>query len=214
MITLASMFRDSGAYIDRYFAQVAALREHHDIRLVLAEGDSTDDTYANLKDRIGDNDTLIKVDHGDREYGSVDHPVRWANIATVARAIVNEVTDPGDAFIWVESDLLWEPASMLQLLSVPVIVAPMVIHDTTNRFYDYWGFRKDGQLFDQYPPYYPPTSPPPLEPNRLVKIDSCGSCFVADRSDWEIVTEWDGMWPFTASGQLWLDPTVTIRHPW
>ena len=45
---LASIFRDSATYVDRYVEQVKALRELMPVRVVAVEGDSTDDTYDQL----------------------------------------------------------------------------------------------------------------------------------------------------------------------
>lgn len=206
------MFRDSAAYIPRYMAQVTALRDMTDVRLVIAEGDSTDLTLDVLKACVLPNDTLLKVDHGGAHYGSVDNLTRWQNIAVVARAIVAEIGDPGDAFVWVEADLLWEPGTILGLLQdldtdgVPA-VAPLCLSGQTELVYDTWGFRKDGEQFTRHPPYYFSEQPP----GGLVKIDSCGSCYAT--KDWDRVRLWDGMWPYTHQGRLWLDPELAVRHP-
>ena len=211
MIVLASMFRNSAGYVGRYLGQVNALRgEGIDVRLVIAEGDSTDDTYALLKSHKDANDTLLKVDHGGRHYGSIDHPQRWANIATVLCSIVRHTPlDEADSFIWVESDLVWTPPAMLTLLqdldSVSA-VAPMVFAGNSTRFYDIWGFRKDGQPFTGAPPHHPSI-------HGIIPIDSCGSCFVLSPAAYPSLRDWDGIWPFTAGGHLHLDPSAVIWHP-
>jgi hypothetical protein len=200
------MFRDCEDKLSAYFNRLDHLRACVDLRVVVAEGDSTDNTYGRLYD--GPIDHLIKVDHHGERFESTDDPVRWAQIAYVARKIISEVDDPGDAFIWVEGDLLWDTATMLGLLDDLIevrAVAPMVLHEEGRRFYDVFGFRKDGRPFQYYPPYYLPTEEP------LVKIDSCGSCFAV--SDFSLVHAWDGVWPFPAKGELWLDPALQIRHP-
>lgn len=206
MLTVASIFRDSSSYLDRYFAQINALREHIDVELVLAEGDSSDDTWERLdaaKDGL-----LLKVDHGGPRYGSVDHPARWADIAKVVREVIACVGSP-EQFMWIESDLICEPETVLALLDdldTVSTVAPMVLQQGTTRFYDFWGFRKGGELFMQYAPYY---YLPDDETGPLVKIDSCGSCFVT--RDFDAVRRWDGIWPYP--GDLWLDPAQRIYHP-
>ena len=210
VVILASMFRTSERYLDRYFAQVNALRETVDVDLVIAEGDSSDDTYAQLQGRVGDQDILVKADHYGPVFGGVDHPRRWANIAIVARAIINAakpVLADAEAFIWVESDLVWSPEALKTLLadSVPA-VAPMVLHPSGDHFYDIWGFRKDGTRFGVAPPYHSGI-------DGLTPIDSCGSCFVLRPAAFPSLLAWDGMWPFAAGGDLQLDPSVVIRHP-
>lgn len=212
-VTLSSMFRNSVPYLHRYFAQVKALRREVDVRLVIAEGDSQDSTYGMLHPQLSSADTLIKVDHGGIIYGSVNRPQRWANIATVARAVVGAVSDPGDVFLWVEADLIWDASTMLRLLDDTMTkpaVAPMVYCSApkTNRFYDVWGYRREGQKFRSYAPHWNnPTDA------RYVKLDSCGSCFAVSPEAWGSVVGWDGMWPFTADGELWLDAELVVRHP-
>lgn len=209
MITLSSIFRDSADYLPRYFAQIEALRDRMDVRLVLAEGDSTDDTFKLLDKELRKDDALIKVDHGGPKYGSIDRAERWADIARVVRATVEEVGDPGEAFIWVESDLMWEPSVMLDLiddLADVDAVAPKCMAGHSGRFYDYWGFRKNGEYFMPYHPWWHP-----YEEGRFQKIDSCGSCFATN--DWPTVRAWDGIWPYRADGKLWLDATLEVRHP-
>ena len=70
------MFRNSSRYLDRYGAQCAALRdalqERGDtLRLIVAEGDSTDDTPVMLpkvlQEHHGLTATILKVDHGGPE---------------------------------------------------------------------------------------------------------------------------------------------------
>jgi hypothetical protein len=179
-----------------------------DVRLVVAEGDSTDATLDHLKQRMADDDTLLKVDHGGPRYGSVDHPERWDQIAMVFRATAERVEDPGDAFIWVESDLLWRPEVMLGLLTdlgEVEAVSPLILCDGGLRFYDVYGYKIKGQNFEAMPPYYPPQEP------GLVKIDSAGSCFAT--TDWDAVARWSGHWPYPAEGRLWLDPSLVVTHP-
>lgn len=213
-VTLCSIFRDSARYVRRYFDQIDALREHVNVRVVGTWGDCEDHTHDLLKGRDIE---LYEYHHGGPHFGSVDHGPRWDNIAKVVRHTLDMVGDPGDALIWVESDLIWRPETMLTLLGDldnVGAVAPMAMATSAQfdcgpeRFYDIWGYRQDGQWFNAYPPYY--RGEP--DPNTgLVKIDSCGSCWVAaDDSFWR---DWTGHWPFPAEGQLWLDPKVRTRHP-
>lgn len=207
-VTVASMFRDSVDYLDRYFAQVDGLREYMDVRLVLAEGDSVDGTYAALAARGCE---IVKVDHGGDRYGSVDHPARWQNIAKVMRRLLGAVTDPGDAFIYVEPDLVWEPAVLARLVvdleEVPA-VAPLCLTSNDVRYYDVWGYRKDGAKFTSDPPYHPGLT------GGLVPIDSCGSCFALRPDVFKrVLAEWDGVWPFHCADGLYVDTEARVNHP-
>lgn len=208
-ITLASMFRNSEGYVDRYFAQVDLLREQMPVRLVVAEGDSTDDTHAAVAGRLSPGDDLLHLPHGGPRFGSVDNAQRWDQIASVLSSLLGKVGDPGDAFVWVESDLVWKPEAITGLLfdELPA-VAPMVYAGPTQRFYDVWGYRKHGARFEAAMPYYPGWGEEPVVP-----IDSCGSCFVARPETYPDLFSWSGHWPFTAGGKLWLDTRIEVRHP-
>lgn len=175
-VVIGSIFRDSTGYLDRYFAQVQALAEHVSIKLVVAEGDSTDGTFGALADALTTDDTLLKVDHGGPKYGSVDHADRWWRIAKVCNAVMAAIP-PGMDVIYVESDIIWDASTMLGLLNdlreVPA-VAPMCFQG--ERFYDVWGHRGlDGRRFDPWPPYHPALE---ATTDRLVPIASAGSCIV------------------------------------
>lgn len=212
MITVCSIFRDASEHLDRYFHQVAELRLAFDVRLALAEGDSHDDTWDALNVYAAPGDLVVKIDHNGPRFGSVDHPQRWAQIAHVVTGLLGKVDDPGAALIWVEGDLMWDVPTFTRLLDdlartpTALAVSPLVVTDV-NRFYDTWGFRKDGQHFNPWHPYFDGPE------DRLVKIDSCGSCFAASPAAYPAVFGWDGFWPFTADGDLWLDPTLAVRHP-
>jgi|ERR1035437_104598 hypothetical protein len=211
MITVCSIFRNAASYVPRYFKQIEALRGEIDVRLVLAEGDSTDETRRLIHEVAEPRDITLTIEHGGFAFGSVDNPERWMNIAHVVSGVIDAVIDPRDALIWVEGDLLWEPMTMLRLLEVGRPVAPMVYAGSSTRFYDTWGYRKNGAMFSGSPPYIPGEYE--MNKSSLVKIDSCGSCFVLPPDNFASFYEWDGMWPFTAGGDLWLDTDAPVRHP-
>lgn len=222
MITVGSIFRDSIEYHDRYFDQIdkleAAIGEP--VQLCIAEGDSTDGSYSDLASRIVDRpwDKLLKVDHGGQHYGSVDHPQRWAQVALVCNAVMDAANLDGP-MIYVESDLIWEPATMIQLLedlSIVPAVAPMSMKD--GRFYDTWGHRGlDGERFYGQPPYHRC-----MESDRpLVAIGSAGSCVVmreevarvARFGDNDCIVGLGRDIRFKAEASLWLDRRVKVEHP-
>lgn len=214
MIVLCSIFRNSFNYLDRYFDQVRKLRERIDLTLVLTEGDSTDATWDMLKSRWTRGDTYLKkVDHGGPRYPSIDLPQRWEQIAQVVRPTVARALELNpDMVIWVESDLLWDAEDMMRLVDAAKqgkAVAPMVLAEGEERFYDTWGFRMNGAQFNRAAPYIPG---PGLFDDGLVKIDSCGSCFVTPEPERHLRT-WSGLWPFPAAGELWLEQGARIRHP-
>lgn len=222
-VTVCSIFRDSSAYVDRYFRQIDRLEDalSANVRLCIAEGDSTDDThsalYRHIHDR-GKGDTLLKVDHGGPKYGSVDLPERWAQIATVCNAVIANA-EPTGPLIYVESDLLHEPEIMLTLLedlTIVPAVAPLSMSD--GRFYDVWGHRGlDGQRFQMQAPYHPDL----VTDQHLVEIGSAGSCVVMRKEVAEVARFGDNDCIVglgrdirnRAKASLWLDRRVAVRHP-
>lgn len=179
MLVVASIFRNAERYVDRYFEQIDRLRQEMPVRLVIAEGDSTDDTLTLLERKIGDKDTLLKVDHGGPEFDSIDHPTRWAQIAYVCNAVLDQLAmKDKDRLIYVESDLAWPVDTMLRLhadLDTVSAVAAMSIQASTGHFYDTWGHvGLDGEPFSHYPPFHPSIAN--LNHGALTAIQSAGSC--------------------------------------
>jgi hypothetical protein len=237
-IAIASIFRNSTSYLDRYMRQVADLAGHlcgrgFDIHLIGCEGDSTDDTWNVLKARMNylygrvqhvstqSQLTLFKEDHGGQIYGSVDNPFRWANISRVCNKVLESVEEADDYLLYVESDLIWDADTMQYLLGNLHTqqhidaVAPLCLHQPTGLFYDTWGHRKDGVPFRQHKPYHPAVG------NKLTPIDSAGSC-IAMRGEvaraCRFTPPTQGIVGFgndiRAKGYaLYLDPQLTIYHP-
>lgn len=216
-VIVASIFRDSSDYLNRYFEQVDALEEHLPVQLVVAEGDSTDDTWRMLEASLEDDDVLIKKEHGGPKFGSVDHQDRWWRIALVCNAVMEQIPDDGRPVIYVESDLMWPVETMLTLLDDlerVSAVAPLSMKD--GRFYDIWGHRGlDGHRFSPHPPYHPD-----LEgAEGLVPIGSAGSCVVmrGDVAQKVRFGENDcivGLGrDLQQNGGLYLDPRVAVHHP-
>ena len=181
-VALGSIFRNSTPYLDRYFGLVGELQELLDrkrvgLTLLLVEGDSTDNTWNELARRMESSfdGMLIKRSHHGPMWGSVDVPERWKALAWCCNGVMDMVTDE-DALIYVESDLLWKPETMIDLLGHLYegyhAVAPMSMH-SSGRFYDIWGHVKNGKQFEFDPPYHPD-----LDGTRMVEVDSAGSCVV------------------------------------
>jgi hypothetical protein len=189
-VVLASIMRNGSGYLDRYFSQAAALREvlanqGHTLLMRVAEGDSSDDTWARLIEAVRDTPgmAVYKLDHGGPEFGSIDDATRWRNIARTWNSLFERIKeDDFDALIYVEADLLWEPLTMVRLLDRlderlrPVdVVSPMSMH-VAGFFYDTWGYRAGGQRFGPNPPYHPQLAGRAAE--NLLRLDSAGSCKV------------------------------------
>lgn len=179
MLVVASIFRNAEHYVPRYFEQIAALRDEMPLRLVIAEGDSTDDTMTLLERGVRDNDTLLKVDHGGPVFGSIDNEQRWSQIAYVCNTVLDHLDmKDDDRLLYVESDLGWSAHAMARLvknLDAVGAVAAMSFHVGSGNFYDIWGHvGLDGVPFSPEAPYHSSLAKLPV--GRLTAIESAGSC--------------------------------------
>lgn len=228
-IVLASIFRNSSGYLDRYFSQITALRaklaERGDtLSFVWAEGDSEDDTFQRLGVALNGSEKhsrLIQINHGGPVFGSIDNDQRWRNISKVCNGLLDTIDSPCDIVVYIESDLLWTPETILALIDRVChgvdAIAPMCFHLPTGLFYDIWGHRKDGVRFQQYSPYHKALTPGV----ELALIDSAGSCIVM-RDDVAKQARFNppelGIVGFgntirELGFKLWLDPAQRVFHP-
>jgi hypothetical protein len=183
------------------------------LKVVVGEGDHDDDTAEIIGTLAPEYAEIVEVSHGGPLFGSVDNPERWDNIAKAVRRTLDAAGDYGQFLIWIESDLIWSTDTMLKLLSDAQKVsaaAPAVYAAGSRRWYDYWGFRNNGQMFAAEAPYW---HEPVERFEDMVQIDSCGSCFVISHTMRESISQWSGHWPYRGGGHLWLDPTVEVHHP-
>lgn len=226
-VTLCSAFRSASRYLDRYFAQMAGLQacleERGDsLRLILGEGDHADTTRFLLPEAALDFDAeIVSLDHGQLDYGSVVHPIRFASLAQVWEQIWSKIPESADVILFVEADLAWEPSTLVALidhLETYPAVAPLIMLQRNgygaDAHYDSWGMRKDGKMFTLYPPYFDgwPTT-------EMTQLDSAGSC-VAMRGEYARQVEWraDDLIMgichqiYDLGGSVWLDPTQRVIH--
>jgi hypothetical protein len=142
-------------------------------------------------------------------------------LSFVCDGVLEKVQPEHDALIYVESDLIWEPAPMIKLLgwlSRVDAVSPMVMRQGHDSFWDTWGYRKDGVKFQHKSPHHPLFAKPPQD--GLYGLDSIGSCIVLRG---EVARECrfrpptHAIWGFCEDIQrhgykIWLDPSMTIFH--
>lgn len=233
-VTLCSAFRNAESYIGTYFYQIdnlaLALRERGDkLRIIAAFGDCTDSTGQLLKDQVifrGASLSLLfsvdifPFDHGGADYGSVVNEERFRNIARVCNAIWERIPQDADAVIWVESDLIWQPETMLALVDnlaeYPAVV-PMVMLKRAGYspefFYDTWAFRMGTTHISPMPPYFRN-----WDGVTPLQVSSAGSCMVI-RGELARKVHWPadvfvGLSRdiYGYGGSVWLDPKVSVIH--
>lgn len=225
-ITLGSAFRNSaGRQIDNYLLQAHGLREAlvamgHELFIVAAEGDSTDRTQQELDRMLG---VLpgVRVDctHGGPVFGSTEEPARFKALAGVGNAILANVPKDTHALVYVESDLLWAPHEILNLLEhlhegEIDVVAPLVYAGSC--FYDVFAFRgMDGERFSPFHPFHSS-----INGKLMTEISSAGSCLVmrAQVAHECRVPPEDGLVGFCRDARargyrIWLDKSGIVRHP-
>lgn len=190
-LAICSAFRNSAANLQlfRFLSQVVALRGHlgpsvH-VQVLAGEGDSVDGTAQMLVQEAqqrGVHLTVVDTTHGGRRYGSVEDPQRMKQLSGVCNKMLDAVSEDIDVVFYVESDLIWDPYTVGQLLELVrnspfSVVAPLTMagkdRDQRGIFYDVWAFRKDGERFGPFYPYHPT-----LVEGEIVPVDSVGSCFV------------------------------------
>lgn len=221
-IGICSIFHNSTAYLDRFSRQVVALEAAHPIETVLVfgvESGSDDGTWEKLSG-IRASGSFRRVDPPpDAHYEHIDDSRRWAAIAKSANVALDMATARNMEFVvYVESDLIWKPSMMIDLVNTLMVVpavAPMCFWLRNGHFYDTWGYRRNGVMFHPEPPYHPYIPPVGLTP-----IDSAGSCIAMRRevfSQCRFQPE-DGIVglcrDIKAKGfQLWLDTGLAVCHP-
>lgn len=223
-VCVCSAFRNSQSYLTRYFAQVEMLRRKlgrrgDSLHLVLGEGDHIDETREKLPGWTKDFDAqIIQVDHGGYEYGPVVHPQRFRQLAYVWGCIWDWIPDNANVVVFLESDLIWHPNTMLALIERVIqgfpAVAPMVMDGPTS-FYDIYAFRRHDAPFTKSPPYY--RNPP--QAGGIMRLDSAGSC-LAMRGGLARKLLWDDEVIVGLCRQIhgqgesvWLDPALEVIHP-
>lgn len=224
-IAVCGMFQNAASYLERYVCQVSALRgaaPQHDFSFILAEGDSTDGETTWRKLHHFFSGQAFKRVHGGQIYGPIDVTQRWLQISFVMDGCFERVIPEHEAVIWVESDLIWEPPTLLKLLEhiqKPGVDAATSMIFMKGVMYDIWGLRKDGIHFVGNPPYHPSLTGPSV--NGLYLVNSCGGC-VAMRGD--VARRCRCRPPSLAmvgfcadvrahGYKIWLDPILRVEHP-
>lgn len=223
-ITIISCFRNATAHIPRYFDQMGALsallaRRGDWLKLILGYGDSTDGTGEMLHEEatFSMDALLVDVSHGGPAFGSIEHPQRFKQLAAMGNKLLGYVPNDTDVVGIVESDLIWEAQSILQLLEdlehVPCVSG--MIMDGPNSFYDVFAARRNGQRFTKTPPYHPDITPD----SDLLEVDSAGSVLFMDAelarkarfTDGEAIVGYCRQIR-DAGGTIWINTQVSFAH--
>jgi len=228
IFSLCSAFRTSTDYLQRYFQQAKALRDHladrgDTLRFVWGEGDSADGTLTLLRlmaTELG-NAQIVDCRHGGPVFGSVVNGERFKQLAYVARCVWAAIPADTDVMVWVESDLIWDAVTLTQLIDRVAeygAISPMVFLERKDwkrwSFYDTFAFVLNGQHFDHCPPYHAG-----YDPDKPFRVDSAGSCMamrgaIARRIIFYEQTLFPDICRQIAAGRgsVWVDPQLCCYH--
>jgi hypothetical protein len=190
-ICVCSLFRNSVSRLERFFADRASWdRNGYELRHIWVEGDSEDETWSQLcaeRRRLGAGTVaLARHSLGTALYTSVVHAERFQALAACANFALNVARSFRPEWVlWLESDLRTPPDLLPRLLAHRrPVVAPMVLIEGTNQFYDTWAFRAGNSprlsgpggavgCFQHGPPYHPA-----YRSDAPFIIDSAGSALL------------------------------------
>lgn len=184
-ISIWSLFRDdAGANIARYREQITGLDYPPELlRLYLVEGDSRDNTLAELRAWAVEDERITVTTHntGLPRMRHTPHKDRVAGLASTGNAALDALADDnwGDYGLLIESDLIYCPDVIRSLLSnrphPDAVVSPYIWIPGEGdylQFYDIWAFRMTNcKMFRPYQPLWYQVHMPP-EP---FEINSAGS---------------------------------------
>lgn len=144
-IAALSLFRDSSQqYINEYFDRAEAIMSgKNNIDFYLVEGDSKNNTFDMLREKIGRRRKIkvFKSDTGLPQMGSTVHETRFKCLTRTANPIIDIIADKSYDYFWfIDSDLIYNSGLLERLISLDLdVVAPLSMAATV--LYDIWAFR-------------------------------------------------------------------------
>lgn len=227
-LALITFFRNSArrGQVAPFFTQAARLRnllqkQGAALRVIAVWGDCVDDTREAILQNAEFHALsvqLVQHNHGGPEFGSTEHLERLKALSGLGNAGLAAVRPEDTAVFYVESDLIWDPMTVIGLLnrlsdSVHV-VAPLVF--AGDHFYDVFCFRKNGQRFAPFYPYHSDLR----HDGTLTQVDCVGSALVMHAevartcriiNDNVLIGFGQDCWDkgFTVS----VDASLAVRHP-
>jgi hypothetical protein len=228
-IAIWSQFRDdAGPNLSQYRSRLEALDYPVDrLRFYLGEGDSLDDTWAELNHWADEDGRVIPVKRntGRARLHHTPRPERMKTLALTGNAVWDRIAGDNwaDFALMLESDLIFTGDLLTRLVQrIPAeaaALAPMiwVTEGGQLRFYDIWAFRLNRQGFPPYPPAWYASR----YDERPFEVDSAGSVVLfrmdyirrgARLSEHSAVV---GMCEQirAVGGKIYCDPETHIIHP-
>lgn len=165
---------------------------------------------------------IVDCTHGGAAYGSVVKAERFRQLAHVASRVWAAIPTDTDVMVWVESDLIWEPITLIRLVGRVAeygAISPMVFLRRAGwgkeSFYDtYAAVGLNGQHFSHHAPYHADYNPD--EPFRVASMGSCMAMRgdIARRITFDDNTIFPDICRQIAAGGygVYVDPSLCVYH--
>jgi hypothetical protein len=220
-IAICSAFFNATEIVERYFAQINRLNEQlvkngDTLYLVIGDSGSVDDTADRLYEEIVN--SCIETTLLDVVIDEQDDKVPFRRMAQTWSEIISAVPPNVEAVGLVDSELVWEPITVTDLIDglqhVPV-VAPLIMN-SENNFCDDYPFRRNGIPFRKRRPFHPDLK----AVTDLLQVDSAGGMLFMDAEIARDIymPEADGVVGLCRQvkkngGTVWVDTGLKVRKP-
>lgn len=180
-LTICTPMRDCAHRLAAYRRQVESLHTPAGLRVIVVEGDSTDNTREALHAWAAADPmvTVLRHDTHGPKWGSVVHPKRFRQLAEVFNVALEAVDLEWSHYVlFLPADIVYQPDLAARLMAHRVdIVAPLVWQN--ERFYDVWAFSRFGA---NLPPFTRGQLAEQMaaEPTDLWDMDTVGGTVLLD----------------------------------
>lgn len=230
-IVICSIFRDSSAYLENYINQLFDyMYATGDLKfqIIWLTGDNKDNTEERLSKAMKEPffaQKRIHLLHYDTHlpYNMEGSPERWKRLSDCwNKCLLEGKKHEPDILICVESDLIWNPTAMDEIIENILdektdVSAPMLLRDHDGQgktvFYDTHGFIRGGNNFNNDAPWWGPG--PKEEHNLLLPVQSLGGMVAMNHKAYEKAF-WDPkscILSFEPEIKLCMNKGVAIWHP-
>lgn len=197
-IAVASIIRNEehNGHLKRFFDCCEKLEEYDDVVYIFIEGDSSDNTYVELKDWLSTKEDYIlkKVDRNkprfpkDRSAGRTKYFAKLRNMLIGYALSISDVSE----VLMIDANYGWKGDLVSSLRSTKAdIAAPLVVLNKTYNgnyiFYDTWAFRKNDSQFSSNYPYIGYSAL-----DKPTSVDSVGGGYLIKRKVLEANVKYNG----------------------
>ena len=186
-VLVAFLVRDGEKWLNKFLKLIDKLDyPSQDLSFAIIEGNSKDNSWQILLDFAAKHERVWLKQIVAEEVASAGREDeikrRSARLGALRNCLINEALKDEEYVFWLDSDLVDFPASLLRdLLKANVdIVAPYVMIEGHDSFYDTLAFRKDGLKFAPTPGYLQTSTGAMFWsfPNTVFEVDSVGTCML------------------------------------